>query len=464
MEELLYKVEIPTSSGTKALEVMHADMTDLSFQTDVMVCSAFVNDYVPTPRTLVGALYRNHGISVAELAQDPQIDMRQVGVWLSRPTQNARIRTIACAEMTDWYRSPVSDGFLNSFQEKTACFLDDMRANREKMDAFSQTARDFREFITSWCSPALIGESLALLCRELNELTSDLSASEEETAESTHEAFAPQDRMIELAEAICHSYVCAYTEKKNSRGRSQIGSLGWHEDRVDDAFWLSYSSLFTMLRLAYLTGVDVHTIAMPLLGSGNQKLDEHSSAMALVTECRNALQTIDGIKRIVVADVSRKKAELIADAVRELYPETMDKVVFISYNHEDSQYADYLAKQLVQRGIKVWIDSEKLKADDFGGIIVKAIRHSDLFAVLVSQNSMKSKHVLAEVKNAFNSDTDLPVILPVLLDQTPYSDDFSYYLLDTHYETADKEPREDELRMVADQILEFFQKTAEHDV
>jgi hypothetical protein len=47
--------------------------------------SAFPNDYVPTRKSLIGALDRA-GISVAQLANDKAEDLRkEYGCWLSRP-------------------------------------------------------------------------------------------------------------------------------------------------------------------------------------------------------------------------------------------------------------------------------------------------------------------------------------------------------------------------------------------
>ena len=57
---------------------------------DLIVVSAFPGDYTPTAGSLIGALSR-HGLAVAELARDPEFDLRSsTSCWLSRPIPGAR--------------------------------------------------------------------------------------------------------------------------------------------------------------------------------------------------------------------------------------------------------------------------------------------------------------------------------------------------------------------------------------
>lgn len=93
--------EIDTVYGFKAVELHHADLTDLSFNVDLLVLSAFKNNYVPTNGTLIGSLFKNRAINVQELAVQPAIDLRDsMGVWLSKPIDVGHpYHRIACIEM-----------------------------------------------------------------------------------------------------------------------------------------------------------------------------------------------------------------------------------------------------------------------------------------------------------------------------------------------------------------------------
>jgi hypothetical protein len=68
-----------------------------------LIVSAFPNDYIPTPTSLIGGLHRN-GVSVAELAKQKAADLRRdFGCWLSGPIPNtsssaAPFKRILCFE------------------------------------------------------------------------------------------------------------------------------------------------------------------------------------------------------------------------------------------------------------------------------------------------------------------------------------------------------------------------------
>ncbi len=69
---------------------------------DLIIVSAFHNDYTPTPISIIGALYRK-GISVAKLAEDKQVDFRgTAGFWLSKPlpegSSSVGVRQVLCFE------------------------------------------------------------------------------------------------------------------------------------------------------------------------------------------------------------------------------------------------------------------------------------------------------------------------------------------------------------------------------
>lgn len=76
--------DFETNQGIKRLEIQHGDILQCQEQFDVLVVSAFQDDYQPIAETLIGGL-KNIGIDVARLAENPEYDLRSnQHIWLSR--------------------------------------------------------------------------------------------------------------------------------------------------------------------------------------------------------------------------------------------------------------------------------------------------------------------------------------------------------------------------------------------
>jgi hypothetical protein len=82
---LLEKFTVEHAAGTRHVELFHGDLSRIPREeaVDVLVISAYPDDYTPTPGSLIGALHRE-GISVRELAQRKAVDLRHAfSCWLS---------------------------------------------------------------------------------------------------------------------------------------------------------------------------------------------------------------------------------------------------------------------------------------------------------------------------------------------------------------------------------------------
>jgi hypothetical protein len=101
--KLLDSIEI-RGGPKKRIELHQGDLTDLTAAEafDLLVVSAFPDDYTPTSTSLIGALARK-GLSVQSLAEDKEIDLRaNFSSWLSQEftprDPGLRFRRILCFE------------------------------------------------------------------------------------------------------------------------------------------------------------------------------------------------------------------------------------------------------------------------------------------------------------------------------------------------------------------------------
>lgn len=89
--EVLEGIEVVAG---RRIELCRGDLAHLddADSVDLLLVSAFRDDYVPTPSSLIGALARS-GLNVEELAGDKLADLRETtSCWLSRPIPEGRSR------------------------------------------------------------------------------------------------------------------------------------------------------------------------------------------------------------------------------------------------------------------------------------------------------------------------------------------------------------------------------------
>lgn len=98
-------VGVETVFGLKTLELVAGDVTQL--QSDLLAVSAFAGSYLPTPQSVIGALKRDHGLSLREEARRPAIDLRrQFGVWVTQPLRGLPFARVICVEIVGAVQDP----------------------------------------------------------------------------------------------------------------------------------------------------------------------------------------------------------------------------------------------------------------------------------------------------------------------------------------------------------------------
>ncbi len=98
---------IQTQWGTKQIIVFCGELRDLPDAYDILVCSAFWRDYFASRSSLIGALWWDYGVSVEALSRDPELDLKDLGVWVSHRLGQPMFDRIACVEMRHAYGQPM---------------------------------------------------------------------------------------------------------------------------------------------------------------------------------------------------------------------------------------------------------------------------------------------------------------------------------------------------------------------
>ena len=99
--------------------------------------------------------------------------------------------------------------------------------------------------------------------------------------------------------------------------------------------------------------------------------------------------------------------------------------VFVSYSRQDGSAVDELVKHIEKAGYTVWIDRHSTGSQRYAAPIVRAIKTSQLVALMCSQNAFGSDHVIREVYVA--GDYKKPFIA-FQLDQSEFPDDVLYFV------------------------------------
>ena len=98
--QLANQLDIETRYGLRTFELYEGDLSALSQDVDVLALSAFSGHYTPSQGTVIGALYRNLGVSIKQMAMECEYDLRNAfSIWISRLLSGFKFKRILCVEI-----------------------------------------------------------------------------------------------------------------------------------------------------------------------------------------------------------------------------------------------------------------------------------------------------------------------------------------------------------------------------
>lgn len=265
---------------------------------------------------------------------------------------------------------------------------------------------------------------------------------------------------------MCHVWLSEDTKAPRTRIRrigciemSPLSYVRQGEGSGTRSMLNSIRAYFQMLDIASTYGIPMGTVALPLLGSGDQEIDANLIMIPIITECIAFLKRNPDVNRICFIERSLWKAQIIAQSLQSSYAASMEKdlanqtplqkkqekaYAFISYSSPDKNIADNLCAKLEREGIKVWYAPRDVRGP-YAGAIAEAITQVTHFIVILSRNSLHSEHVLNEIDLAFKGLPDRIKFKPLRIDEAMFTPSFDYYLSRQHWMDAIVPPLEQRL-------------------
>lgn len=126
--------------------------------------------------------------------------------------------------------------------------------------------------------------------------------------------------------------------------------------------------------------------------------------------------------------------------------------VFISYSHLDLPCVEMLCSRLEKRGLECWYADRDIRAGDYPSKIIRALNETKVFVLLLTGASNESEHVYNEVTLAFEMIREGLILMPLILEDVPMSENLQYYLCRQEQTIATTPPLEEQLDRFADKL------------
>lgn len=134
--------------------------------------------------------------------------------------------------------------------------------------------------------------------------------------------------------------------------------------------------------------------------------------------------------------------------------------VFISYSRKDLVIADKICDVLYKAGVSCFIDRQGIGGGmEFPKVIATAIKESELFLFLASENSYSSKFTTSEITFAFNK-KQKNQLLPYVIDSSSLPDELEFVFSCINIRNIKEHPIETTL---VEDILDLLGRNKVHD-
>ena len=249
---------------------------------------------------------------------------------------------------------------------------------------------------------------------------------------------------------------------------TRIGCISLHgKDSQEKNIMGRLKAYFHLLDLAADTDISMETVALPLIGTGVQKIQADQILLPLMNEVVSLMKRNEKVKKVIFVEHNWDKANMTAEALRRSYQLSYNAIeenkennkkkkpyFFLSYTtHGDTYAAELFRDELKKRKIDCWYAPDDIHSGEYASQIVNAIRRCTHFICIISKNTATSFHVVNELDLAFNRLSEGITILPFMLDENAPTDSFSYYISRLQWNYGFPPPTQDRIAEFLDKIL-----------
>lgn len=95
----------------------------------------------------------------------------------------------------------------------------------------------------------------------------------------------------------------------------EISKRGKEKDVNESVMQDKISSIFALLSMTEYFNISLTTIAMPLIGTGRQKLDPNIVIKSLMIECKKGLETLSTTEQVIISSMEDSRIKELSDSM-----------------------------------------------------------------------------------------------------------------------------------------------------
>lgn len=206
-----------------------------------------------------------------------------------------------------------------------------------------------------------------------------------------------------------------------------VDAYHYHETDHSKEIRGSFSTLRFLLEQTQTYDIPLRKLALPILGTGHQRLEIEYVAPPLITNIMGLFQSVEKLEIVDIYEINEKRANRLKELLQSIFGAREDESsLFISHSHYQADVAHNLAQVFSRNNIRCWIAPDSIPAgSNYLNEIASAIANSYAILLVLTPDAEQSQWVLKELESAVSS--KIPII-PCIVYDYPIGDTFRFVL------------------------------------